>query len=57
MLTTGYDLKIDGKFKSKYASSEQTLSAGFALKTKFPKIQVNVYGAKEQTRTAVTLPQ
>lgn len=57
MPTTGYVLEIDGKFKSEYASSEQALSAGRVLKTKFPKIQVNIYGAKEQTRTAVTLPQ
>jgi hypothetical protein len=55
--TNGYVLEIDGKFKSEYDSSEAALKAGLELKKKYPKIQVNVFGAKEQTRTLVDLPQ
>ena len=53
----GYVLEIDGKFKSEYESSEAALKAGLELKKKYPKILVNVFGAKERTRTLVDLPQ
>jgi hypothetical protein len=52
----GYILEIDGKFKTEYETSEQAMKAGLELKTKYPHIQVMVYGAKERTRTLVELP-
>jgi hypothetical protein len=55
--TEGYVLEIDGKFKSEYETSQQAMNAGLELKKKFPYIQVIVYGAKERTRTLVTLPE
>lgn len=49
----GYVLEIDGKFKSEYETSEQAMKAGLELKKKYPQIQVNIFGAKERTRTLV----
>ena len=54
--TDGYALEIDGKFKSNYVASEDALKAGLELKKKFPLIRVNVYDAKQRTRTLVELP-
>jgi hypothetical protein len=54
--TEGYVLEIDGKFKSKYETSEQAVKAGLELKTKYPQIQVKIYDAKARTRTPVELP-
>ena len=54
--TVGYVLEIDGKFKTKYETSEQATKAGSELKTKYPQIQVKIYNAKERTRTPVELP-
>jgi hypothetical protein len=51
----GYVLEIDGKFKSEYVTSQEAMKAGLELKTKYPNIQVNVYDAKERTRTRVDL--
>ena len=49
----GYVLEIDGKFKSEYRTSETAMKAGLELKKKYPQIQINIYGAKERTRTRV----
>jgi hypothetical protein len=51
----GYVLEIDGKFKSEFGTSETAMKAGLELKKKYPQIQINVYGAKERTRTRVVL--
>ena len=51
----GYVLEIDGKFKSKYETSAAAMKSGLELKTKYPQIQINIYGAKERTRTRVVL--
>ena len=51
----GYVLEIDGKFKSKYETSAAAMKSGLELKTKYPHIQINIYGAKERTRTRVVL--
>ena len=53
--TEGYVLEIDGKFKTKYETSEQAMKAGLELKKKYPQIQVKVYDAKKRTRTPVEL--
>jgi hypothetical protein len=53
--TEGYVLEIDGKFKSEYQSSDDAMKAGLELKKKFPYIQVIVFGAKDRTRTLVSL--
>ena len=50
-------LEVDGKYKTEYQTSEDALKAGLELKKKFPYIQVYVYGAKERTRTLVSLPE
>jgi hypothetical protein len=50
----GYVLEIDGKFKSEFETSEAAMKAALELKKKYPQIQVNVYDAKEHTRTLVT---
>jgi hypothetical protein len=42
---------------AEYDSSEAALKAGLELKKKYPQIQINVFGAKERTRTLVDLPQ
>ena len=55
--TEGYFLKVDGKFKSEYESSEAAMKAGLELKKKYPHIQVRVYDAKEGMRTLVELPE
>jgi len=55
--TEGYILEVDGKFKSEYENSEAVLKAGLELKNKYPHIQVQVYDAKELTRTLVNLPE
>jgi hypothetical protein len=51
----GYVLEIDGKFKSEHGTSEAAMKAGLQLKKKYPQIQINIYGAKERTRTRVVL--
>jgi hypothetical protein len=51
--TEGYVLEIDGKFKAEYATSEEAMKASLELKKKYPQIQVNVFDAKERTRTLV----
>ena len=51
----GYVLEIDGKFKSEYVTLQEAMKAGLELKNKYPHIQVNVYDAKERTRTRVDL--
>jgi hypothetical protein len=55
--TEGYILEVDGKFKSEYENSEAVLKVGLELKKKYPHIQVQVYDAKELTRTLVNLPE
>lgn len=54
--TDGYVLEIDGKFKSEYETSEAATKAGLELKKKYPYIQAMVYGAKERTRTMISMP-
>jgi hypothetical protein len=53
----GYVLEIDGKFKSEFETSEAAMKAALELKKKYPQIQVNVYDAKEHTRTLVELTE
>ena len=53
----GYVLEIDGKFKSEFETSEAAMKAALELKKKYPQIQVNVYDAKEHTRTLVDLTE
>ncbi len=55
--TEGYVLEIDGKFKSEFETSEAAMKAALELKKKYPQIQVNVYDAKEHTRTLVGLTE
>ena len=45
--------KIDGKFKTEFETSEAAMKAALELKKKYPPIQVNVYDAREHTRTLV----
>ena len=52
----GYVLEIDGKFKSEIETSEAAMKAAW-LNKKYPQIQVNVYDAKEHTRTLVELTE
>lgn len=49
----GYVLEIDGKFKTEFETSEAAMKAALELKKKYPPIQVNVYDAREHTRTLV----
>ena len=51
----GYVLEIDGKFKTDFETSEAAMKVALELKKKYPPIQVNVYDAKEHTRTLVEL--
>ena len=53
----GYVLEIDGKFKKEYDSSEAAMVAALELKKKYPQIQVNVYDAKEHSRTLADLTE
>ena len=55
--SVGYVLEIDGKFKSEFETSETALKAAVELKKKYPQIKVNVYDAKEHTRTLVELTE
>jgi hypothetical protein len=53
----GYVLEIDGKFKSEFETSEAAMKAALELKKKYPQIHVNMYDAKEHTRTLVELTE
>jgi hypothetical protein len=53
----GYVLEIDGKFKSEFETSDAAMKSALQLKKKYPQIQVNVYDAKERTRTLVELTE
>lgn len=54
--TEGYVLEIDGKFKSKYETSEQAMKAALELKKKYSQVQVKIYDAKARTRIVVESP-
>lgn len=49
----GYVLVVDGHFKSEFKTSDAAQEAGTALKTKFPKLQVQIYDAATRTRSAL----
>ena len=53
--TSGYWLEVDGKLKSQFATSDAASKAGSELKQRFPNLQVNVFDAKEYSRTLVEL--
>jgi hypothetical protein len=52
----GYALEVDGKLKSEFGTPEEAMKAGLELKKKYPHIRINIFGAKERTRTLVVLP-
>jgi hypothetical protein len=54
--TDGYAVEVDRKIKSRYATSEEALKAGLAIKRTFPVVQVTVFDAAERTRKPVELP-
>ena len=51
--TEGYGLEVDGKIKSQYATIEVAEKVGSELKRKYPHLQIRIFDAQEQTRTAV----
>jgi hypothetical protein len=57
ILSKGYVLEVDGKFKSEFETSDAAMRSALDLKKKYPQIQVNVYDAKEQVRTLVELAE
>ncbi len=53
----GFALTVDGKIKQEYASMDEAMKVGLALKTKFPVIQVTIYDATAKTRMPVELAE
>ena len=52
----GYLLRVDGKFKARYETSQEATNAGEKLKISFPVVQVAVFDATTRTLTPVELP-
>jgi hypothetical protein len=55
--TEGYGLSVDGKIKSRHATSEAALKAGLEIKRNFPVVQVTLFDAAAGTRTTVESPE
>jgi hypothetical protein len=51
----GYILAVDGKFKTRYETSVEAITAGSKLKQNFPVIQVTIFDATKQTYVPVEL--
>ena len=51
-----YLLQVDRQTKGSYQTSEAAQSAGLAIKTGYPIVQVSVYDSVEYTNTLVELP-
>jgi hypothetical protein len=49
-------LQIDRQTKASYDTAESAVSAGLAIKTRHPVVQVSVYDTVQTTNTLVTLP-
>ncbi len=56
MPTDGYVLSVDGKWKTRYETSKEAMSAGSKLKENFPVVQISVFDASAQSYTPVDLP-
>lgn len=52
----GYVLVVDGHFKSEFKTVEAAEEAGGKLKTKFPKLQIQIYAAATKTRSPLHWP-
>lgn len=53
----GYLLSVDGKLKSRYATSEEANAAAVTLKQNFPVLQVAVFDAVARNYSPVALPE
>ena len=53
----GYLLAVDGKLKSRYATSEEANAAAMTLKQNFPVLQVAVFDAATRSYSPVALPE
>jgi hypothetical protein len=53
MPTEGYVLAVDGKFKTRYDTSEAAVAAATKLKQSFPMIQTAVYDAATGVYTKI----
>lgn len=52
----GYVLVVDGHFKTEFKTVEAAEEAGGKLKTKFPKLQIQIYDAATKTRSPLHWP-
>lgn len=57
MPTDGFVLSVDGKWKTRYETPREALTAGSKLKETFPVIQVSVFDAAAHTYTPIELPE
>ena len=48
-----YLLRVDGQTKNSYTTSEAAQSAGLAIKTGYPVVQVSVYDSVQNTDTTL----
>ena len=53
----GYVLAVDGKFKTRFETSDDAMSAGMKLKQTYPVIQVAIFDATAGSYTPVVLPE
>lgn len=53
----GYVLAVDGKFKTRFETSEEAMTAGLKLKESYPVIQVAVFDATARSYTPVVSPE
>lgn len=53
----GYVLVVDGCLKSEFKTVEAAEEAGGKLKTRYPRLQIQVYHAVAKTRSAVRWPR
>jgi hypothetical protein len=51
-----YLLQVDRQTKNSYAAPEAAQSAGLAIKTGYPIVQVSVYDSVENTHTMIEAP-
>ena len=53
----GYVLSVDGKFKTRFETSDEAMTAAVALKQNYPVVQVAVFDAAARSYSPVVSPE
>ncbi len=53
----GYVLSVDGKFKTRFDTSDEAMTTAMALKQNYPVVQIAVFDAAARSYSPVVLPE